>query len=49
MIFADLPVFIVLCAVIYLATIYGLLKIIEILQSENSLSDRSDSDRLKMP
>lgn len=49
MIFADLPVFIVLCAVIYLATIYGLLKIIEILQPEKSFDRSQDSDRLKMP
>lgn len=50
MIFADLPIFIVFCAVIYLTIIYGLLKIIEVVQQRNPLGDRSpDIDRLKMP
>ena len=50
MIFIDLPIFILLCAFVYLTIIYGLLKMIEERQENSTLGDRSqETDRLKIP
>ena len=51
MIFTNLPIFILLCAFVYLTLIYGLLKMIEMQQhKDNAIGDRSQEiDRLKTP
>ena len=50
MIFIDLPVFILLCAFIYLTIIYGFLKMVEEQHEDNAIGDRSQEiDRLKTP
>ena len=47
----PLPIFILLCAFVYLFVVYGLLKIVEIQkQKENMMSDALDSERqMKLP
>ena len=50
MIFIDLPIFILLCAFVYLTIVYGLLKIVEEQHEDNTIGDRSQEiDRLKIP
>ena len=47
--FIELPIFILLCAFIYLVIIYGLLKMAET-QSRDTLSNHQDSSqRIKTP
>ena len=48
--FIELPIFILLCAFIYLVIVYGLLKMTQTQNSRDTISNRrDDSQRIKTP